>query len=86
MAGVNLLSIRPVQSCTVRWSSPTYAHDMMPTDRTDAEERLARIEQMIDEYRGMKQRQLLQQAMSLWRKAEAREQFMQLDERPERVH
>ena len=48
-----------VQSGTVRRSSPEYADRVMPIDRTNTEERLARIEQIIEEHCGAKQRQLL---------------------------
>ena len=43
----------------------------MSIDRTDTAERLARIEQMIEECRWAEQRQLLQRASTFWRKAEA---------------
>jgi hypothetical protein len=58
----------------------------MPIDRTDTAERLARIEQMIEEYRGAKERRLLQRAIKLWRKAEAYKQLVDLEAEPERVH
>ena len=58
----------------------------MPTDRTDAHERLARIEQMIQEDRGTKQRQVLKRAIKLLRKAEVQQQLMDFEALPERVH
>jgi hypothetical protein len=43
----------------------------MAIDRTDADGRLARIEQSIAEFRAARQRQLLRRVMRLWRLAEA---------------
>jgi len=55
-------------------------------DRIDAVERLARIEQMIEEYRARTERRLMQRAIKLWRKAEASEKLVELETQPERVH
>jgi len=43
----------------------------MTVSQNDAEQRLARIERMIAEFRAARQRELLQRAMRLWRLAEA---------------
>jgi hypothetical protein len=58
----------------------------MPIDRNDTEERLARIEQMIEEFRQAKQRELVRRGLRLWRRAEARQQMVVLDAEPERIH
>jgi len=51
------------------------------------EVRLARITRLIEQYRETKQRQLLERAIELWRRAEANRQFADLVESsPERVH
>jgi cobalamin biosynthesis Mg chelatase CobN len=57
---------------------------MLPN--TDAATRLARLEQLIDQYREEKRRQLLQRALKLWRKTEADLRLATLELRPERVH
>ena len=58
----------------------------MVIDRIDPAERLARIEQLIEEYRVAKQRRLLQRALRLWRKTEARQQFVEVDTTRHLVH
>jgi hypothetical protein len=49
-----------------------YADGVMPIDRADTDERLARIERMIDEYRADQRHQLLRQMTKFRRLAEAR--------------
>ena len=58
----------------------------MPIDRDDADERQARIEQMIEEFRQAKQRALVRRGRRLWRSAEARQQIVALEAEPERIH
>ena len=58
----------------------------MTIDRTEPAERLARIEQLIEEYRAAKQRRLLQRAMRLWRSTAVRQQLAALEASPHRVH
>ena len=58
----------------------------MSIDRPFTEERLARIERMIEAHRVAKQRQLLQQALKTWRNAETVRRLVELDGQPERVH
>jgi hypothetical protein len=58
----------------------------MVIEPNDPAERRARIEQMIEEYRVAKQRRLLRWAVRLWRKAEARQQFVAVEPPPDRVH
>jgi hypothetical protein len=53
---------------------------------TDAATRLARIEQLIEQYRERKRRQLLRRALKLWRKTEADQRLAILELPPERVH
>ena len=57
-------------------------------DRINARERLARIEQMIEEYRARRQSRLLRRAVKLWheREADAHRRLVELDAQPERVH
>jgi hypothetical protein len=55
-------------------------------DRTDTQERLARIEQMIEEHRRAKKRQLLRRAIKLYRRADAAQKLARLDAQPQRVH
>jgi DNA-binding transcriptional regulator YbjK len=55
----------------------------MAIDHPDAGARLARLEQMVEQYRAAQKRQLLQRAIKLWRKTEAQQK---LEERPERSH
>ena len=58
----------------------------MDIDRSSTGERLARIENIIEEYRAVKQRRLLRLAMRLWRRAEARQRLVALERPLERVH
>jgi len=58
----------------------------MATDRSGTSDRLARIEDVIEEYRAVKQRRLLRLAMRLWRRAEARQRLVALETPLERVH
>ena len=44
---------------------------MTPPDHREAEERRARIDQMIERYRKARQRRVLRRAIRLWRLAEA---------------
>jgi DNA-binding transcriptional regulator YbjK len=55
-------------------------------DPNSVAERLARIEQLIEKYRAAKQRRLLQRAMRTWRNTEARQQFVERETPPHRVH
>jgi hypothetical protein len=59
---------------------------VIPIDRTDTPERLARIEQMIEKYRATKERQLLRRAIKLCRKTEAHQRLAEFEAPPERVH
>jgi hypothetical protein len=58
----------------------------MAIDRIAPAERRARIEQLIEEYRAAKQRRLVRWAIKLWRDAEARQQFVELEAPPQRIH
>jgi hypothetical protein len=58
----------------------------MAIDRSGTSDRLARIENVIEEYRAVKQRRLLRLAMRLWRRAEARQRPVGLETPLERVH
>jgi hypothetical protein len=58
----------------------------MAIDPIDPKERHVRIGQPIEKYRAAKQRRLLQRAMRLWRKTEARRQIVELDASPQLVH
>ena len=57
----------------------------VPKDR-NAEEREARIEQVIAEFRDAKQRELVRRGRRLWRQAEARQQIAELEAAPKRIH
>ena len=53
----------------------------------NTEARLARLTRLIEQYRETQQRQLLERAIQLWRRAEANRQFVDLVESPpERIH
>lgn len=58
----------------------------MVIDRTDPRERRVRIEQLIEEYRAVKQGRLLRRAIELWREAEVFQQFVELEAPPQRIH
>jgi len=64
-----------------------YSGRVMSTDGGDIDERLARIEQMIEEFREAKQRELVvRRRLRLWRGAQARRQMVVLEAEPERIH
>jgi hypothetical protein len=58
----------------------------MAVDDRDSAERIARIEQMIAEYRHEKERKLMRRAMRLWRRAEADQRCVDLERLAARVH
>lgn len=58
----------------------------MVIDQTDAAERIARIERLIEEYRERKRRQLLRRARKLWLAAEAHQRLAGFEAQPELVH
>jgi hypothetical protein len=59
---------------------------MMAIDQSDPGERRARIENIIEEYRAVKQRKLLRLAIRRWRTTAARQRLDEFESRPERVH
>jgi hypothetical protein len=58
----------------------------MMNDGTKRAECLARIEQLIADYRAVKHRRMVRRAMRLWRAAEAYQRLAKLEAQPERVH
>jgi len=58
----------------------------MPIDHADTDDRLARIERTIERYRLAKRRRLMRRAITVWRKIEAQQAFIELEKPPERVH
>ena len=71
-------------------NSPTVQAELcssaMLIDRKDIKERLARIEQMIEDYRVAKEDRLLRRAIKVFRKAEVQKQLVELEAEPERIH
>jgi len=60
--------------------------DRVILPNADAATQLARIEQLIEQYREEKRRQLLRRALKLWRKTEADRRPAILELPPARVH
>ena len=60
----------------------------MAIDRNDRDERQARIDALIEEFRAARQRRLVRQGIALWNRAEAEQQAMTWAEPPppEKVH
>lgn len=58
----------------------------MPIQRTKEQERLMRLELLIEEFRRAKQQRVLRQAMRVWRDAESDQRLARLDAEPERIH
>ena len=60
----------------------------MAIDRNDSDERQARLDAMIEEFRAAQQRQLVKRGIVLWNRAEAAQQAMACVEPPppEKVH
>lgn len=54
----------------------------MPIERFDLEERQARIEKMMQEFRAARQRRLVKQGMSLWNRIEAEQRHLAIQPRP----
>jgi hypothetical protein len=54
--------------------------------KPDGATQLARIEQLIEQYRERKRRQLLRRALKLWRKTEEDRRLAILELPPARVH
>jgi len=63
-----------------------YSRRVTAIDRIDAAERLARIEQTIEEYRAGTERRLMQRAIKLSRRAKACQKLVALETQPERIH
>ena len=60
----------------------------MAIDRDDRDERQARIDALIEQFRAAQQRRLVKRGIALWRRAEAAPQAMRYVEPPppEKVH
>lgn len=60
----------------------------MAIDRDDTDERRLRIDTMIGEFRAARQRRLLQQGLTLWKRAEAaqRDKACAPKPAPEKIH
>ena len=50
------------------------------------DDRSARVERMIDCYRRATRRRLERKALAIWRNAEARQEIVEHERRPERIH
>ena len=49
----------------------------MAIDRDDSDERQARLDTMIEEFRAARERQLVKRGIVLWKRAEAAQQAME---------
>jgi hypothetical protein len=60
----------------------------MAIDRNDRDERQARIDALIEQFRAAQQRRLVKRGIALWKRAEAEQQAMKYIEPPppEKVH
>jgi hypothetical protein len=58
----------------------------MAVDRTDSDEREARLKLLIEAYRARKERRLVRRAIRLWRQAEAQLAVIQNEQQPDRIH
>ena len=58
----------------------------MAIDPDEPAERRVRIDQLIEEYRAAKEERLVRLAIELWRDAEARQRFVDLEAPPQRIH
>jgi DNA-binding transcriptional regulator YbjK len=65
---------------------PKDAERLMPIDHAARSERVGRIEELMEHYRRAKDRRLLQRAMALWRRLEARRALVKLERPRRRVH
>ena len=57
----------------------------MSVDHDTADERIARLEQLIRDYHATKSRRLLEQAVKLWRRTQA-EQALHIQRIREQIH
>ena len=65
---------------------PAVSRKSADRDDADTADRLARIERMIEQYRLVKDRLLERRAVTLWRKLETQQAFVEFEKPPERVH
>jgi hypothetical protein len=54
----------------------------MASDRTDRDERQARLDEMVDEFRAAQQRRLVKRGILLWNRTEAAQQLLLWSELP----
>jgi hypothetical protein len=59
---------------------------MIPINDVARRDRIASIERMIEQYRHARKRRLVRQAISLWRKIEAHQRFLDYEKPLDRVH
>jgi hypothetical protein len=64
----------------------TYADHVRPIVCGSSDDRLVRIERVIEHYRVEKKRRLLRRAIRLWRKLEAQQVILQLEKPLDSVH
>ena len=64
----------------------TYADHVRPIDCGGSDDRLVRIERVIEHYRVEKKRRLLRRAIRLWRKLEAQQVILQFEKPHNSVH
>ena len=85
---MTLTSAPPARVAECRVSAESAAsqyNSRMATERDEADERIARIEQLIDEYHATKNREVLQRARRLWRQAEVA-QALQIQKIRAQIH
>lgn len=58
----------------------------MPTDRTDIDDRHARIELMFANHRLERKDRVMRRAMAKWRTLETQQALIELDKPPDRIH
>jgi hypothetical protein len=59
---------------------------MIPINDAGRRDRIAFIDRMIQQYRHAQKRRLVRQAISLWRKIEAHQRFLDCEKPLDRVH
>ena len=58
----------------------------MSTDLHDIDERQARIDAMVDEFRAARQRRMVKQGIALWNRTEAEQRAAQTEPPPSKVN
>lgn len=72
--------------CNPEQCAAPLGHTLLVMTAIDRKAQLARVDQLIEQFRVAKRRQFMRQAMRLWHRAETDRRLAAIDAPPERVH